>query len=81
MLMPRVSLSTEAGRSAANASRAVFRLGRVGRHGSHAKIRALGEQAMDILKQWRLLHKPRCSTTRIIAIVQAVLILHLATSA
>jgi len=48
---------------------------------SHAKIRALGEQAMATLKQWRLLRKLRCSTTRITAIVQAVLTLHLATSA
>ncbi|MER6125612.1 transposase family protein [Streptomyces sp. NPDC001795] len=48
---------------------------------SHAKIRALGEQTMATLKQWRLLHKLRCSTTRITAIVQAVLTLHLATSA
>ncbi|MCC5481216.1 transposase family protein, partial [Streptomyces barringtoniae] len=48
---------------------------------SHAKIRALGEQAMATLKQWRLLHKLRCSTTRITAVVQTVLPLHLATSA
>ena len=48
---------------------------------SHSKIRALGEQAMATLKQWRLLRKLRCSTTRITAIVQAILTLHLATSA
>ncbi|MEU9406706.1 transposase family protein [Streptomyces sp. NPDC048281] len=44
---------------------------------SHAKIRALGEQAMATLKTWRLLRKIRCSTTRITALVQAVLTLHL----
>ncbi|MET8130081.1 IS5 family transposase [Streptomyces sp. NPDC005065] len=44
---------------------------------SHAKIRALGEQAMATLKTWRLLRKLRCSTTRITALVQAVLTLHL----
>ncbi|MGW3956178.1 transposase family protein [Streptomyces sp. NPDC004752] len=44
---------------------------------SHAKIRALGEQAMAALKTWRLLRKLRCSTTRITALVQAVLTLHL----
>ncbi|MGK3945259.1 IS5 family transposase [Streptomyces sp. RP5T] len=46
----------------------------------HAKIRALGEQAMATLKTWRLLRKFRCSTTRITALVQAVLTLHLKTS-
>jgi hypothetical protein len=44
---------------------------------SHAKIRALGEQAMATLKTWRLLRKLRCSTSRITAIVQAILTLHL----
>jgi hypothetical protein len=47
---------------------------------SHAKIRALVEQAMATLKNWRLLRKLRCPTTRITALVQAVLTLHLATS-
>ncbi|MFD5513742.1 transposase family protein [Streptomyces sp. NPDC127051] len=47
---------------------------------SHAKIRALGEQATATLKTWRLLRKPRCSTTRITNIVRAVLTLHLASS-
>ena len=42
---------------------------------SHARIRALGEQAMATLKTWRLLRKLRCSTTRITALVQAVLTL------
>ena len=47
---------------------------------SHAKIRALVEQAIATLKNWRLLRKIRCSTTRITALVQAVLALHLASS-
>ncbi|MFJ8075710.1 transposase family protein, partial [Streptomyces sp. NPDC096176] len=47
------------------------------RHNStHAKIRCLGERAMATLKGWRLLRKLRCSTSRITAIVQAVLVLH-----
>jgi hypothetical protein len=37
---------------------------------SHAKIRAVGEQAMATLKQSRLLRKLRCSTTRITDIVK-----------
>ncbi|MDT0382661.1 transposase family protein [Streptomyces sp. DSM 42041] len=44
---------------------------------SHAKIRALVEQAMATLKTWRLLRKLRCSTTRITSLVQAALTLHL----
>ncbi|MFD3589505.1 IS5 family transposase [Streptomyces sp. NPDC058683] len=47
---------------------------------AHAKIRALGEQAMATLKTWRLLRKLRCSTTRITSLVQAVLTLHLTCS-
>ncbi|MFH9016515.1 IS5 family transposase [Streptomyces sp. NPDC017943] len=47
---------------------------------SHAKNRALVEQAVATLKSWRLLHKLRCSTTRITSPVQAVLSLHLASS-
>ncbi|WP_217135874.1 IS5 family transposase [Streptomyces sp. AC558_RSS880] len=47
---------------------------------SHAKIRALVEQAMATLKSWRLLRKIRCSTTRITSLIQAVLTLHLASS-
>ncbi|WP_394427165.1 transposase family protein [Streptomyces sp. SGAir0957] len=43
---------------------------------THAKVRCLGEQAMAILQGWRLLRKLRCSTNRITAIVQAVLVLH-----
>lgn len=48
---------------------------------AHAKIRAVGEQAMATLKTWRLLRKLRCSTTRITDIVKAILALQLATSA
>ncbi|MBZ6093510.1 transposase family protein [Streptomyces olivaceus] len=47
---------------------------------SHAKIRALGEQAVGTLKSWRLLRKLRCSTTRITKLVQAVLAFHLTSS-
>ncbi|MFJ2296988.1 IS5 family transposase [Streptomyces sp. NPDC087894] len=47
---------------------------------SHAKIRALVEQAMATLKTWRLLRKLRCSTIRITSLVQAVLTLHLTCS-
>ncbi len=32
---------------------------------SHAKVRALGEQAIATLKIWRLLRELRCGTTRI----------------
>ncbi|MBE4771236.1 transposase family protein [Streptomyces caniscabiei] len=48
---------------------------------SHARIRAVGEQANATRKSWRLLRKLRCSTTRITDIVKAVLALHLATAA
>jgi len=47
---------------------------------SQAKIRALVEPAVAILKTWRLLRKLRCSTTRITSLVQAVLTLHLTCS-
>jgi hypothetical protein len=47
---------------------------------SYAKIRALVEQAMATLKSWRLLRKLRCSTTRVTALVQAILALHLSSS-
>ncbi|MBN3933202.1 IS5 family transposase [Streptomyces verrucosisporus] len=47
---------------------------------SHAKIRALVEQAVATLKSWRLLRRLRCSTTRTTGLVQAVLALHLASS-
>ncbi|WP_328491353.1 transposase family protein [Streptomyces sp. NBC_00414] len=39
---------------------------------SHAKIRALVEQAMATFEAWRLLRRLRCSTTRIPSLVQAV---------
>ncbi|WP_411088729.1 transposase family protein [Streptomyces sp. 061-3] len=48
----------------------------VGTNSTHAKIRCLSEQAMTTLKSWRILRKIRCSTNRIAAIVQAVLVLH-----
>ncbi|WP_406358552.1 transposase family protein [Streptomyces sp. NBC_00658] len=44
---------------------------------AHARIRALGEQAVATLKTWRLLRKLRCSTNRITRLVQAILTLHL----
>ncbi|MCN9244539.1 transposase family protein [Streptomyces sp. RY43-2] len=44
---------------------------------SHAKIRALVEQAIATLKSWRLLRKLGGSTTRTTKLVQAVLTLHL----
>lgn len=47
---------------------------------SQATIRALVEQAMATIKNWRLLRKLRCSTTRITGLVQAVLTLHHASS-
>ncbi|MGI5346629.1 transposase family protein [Streptomyces sp. CA-250714] len=47
---------------------------------SHARIRALGEQAVATLKSWRLLRKLRCSTTRITDLVKAILTLYLAAS-
>jgi DDE superfamily endonuclease len=47
---------------------------------SHATIRALVEPAIAGLKTWRLLRKLRCSTTRITALVQAVLVLQQASS-
>ncbi|MFH9371328.1 transposase family protein [Streptomyces anulatus] len=43
---------------------------------SHARIRCVGEQAMAVLKGWRLLRKLRCSTNRITDMVKAVLVLH-----
>lgn len=43
---------------------------------AHARIRAVGEQAMATPKGWRLLRKLRC-TTCITGLVQAVLALHL----
>ncbi|GGX70201.1 hypothetical protein GCM10010515_42380 [Streptomyces fructofermentans] len=47
---------------------------------SHAKIRALVEQAMAALKTWRLLRRLRYSTTRMTSLVPTVLTLPLACS-
>jgi hypothetical protein len=47
---------------------------------SHAKIRALAEQAVVTLKSWRLFRKLRCSTNRVTGLVRTVLPLHLACS-
>ncbi|MEW1632183.1 IS5 family transposase [Streptomyces sp. NPDC089173] len=47
---------------------------------SQAKIRAPVEPAVATLKNWRLLRKLRCSTTRITRLVQTVLTLHLTRS-
>lgn len=46
----------------------------------HAKVRSLGERAVATLKCWRLLRKLRCSTTRITAVVRAVMALERTTS-
>lgn len=43
---------------------------------THAKVRCSGEQAMAVLKGWRLLRKLRCSTNRITDIIKAVPVLH-----
>ena len=47
---------------------------------SHARIRALVEQAVAALKSWRLLRRLRCSPARTTGLVQAALCLHLASS-
>ena len=47
---------------------------------SHAKIRAVGEQANAALKTWRLLRKLRCSPNRTTPLIKAILSLHLAAS-
>lgn len=47
---------------------------------SHTKVRAPVEQAIATLKSWRLLHRPRCSTTRVTSLAQTVLTLHLSSS-
>jgi len=51
----------------------------VNRH--HAKIRALGERAVAILKTWKILTKLRCCPRRATAIVQAILVLQTAEDA
>jgi hypothetical protein len=45
----------------------------VNRH--HAKIRAVGERAVAILKTWKILTKLRCSPHRSTAIVRAIIVL------
>ena len=57
-----------------------FYAGQQAVNAAHARIRAVGEQAMATLKSWRLLRKLRCITTRITNLVQAVLTLHLTCS-
>ena len=52
--------------------------GKRGVNRSHAKIRDVGEQTNAAIKTWRVLHKLRCSTTRITNVVRAILALHLA---
>ena len=42
---------------------------------SHARVRALGERAVAILKTWKILTKLRCCPRRATAIVQAILVL------
>jgi hypothetical protein len=44
----------------------------------HAKIRAVGERAVAILKGWKILTKLRCCPHRATAIVQAILVLQTA---
>ncbi|WP_219501851.1 transposase family protein [Nonomuraea ceibae] len=44
---------------------------------SHARIRAIGERAVAILKTWKLLTKLRCCPHRATALVQAILVLQL----
>ena len=42
----------------------------------HAKVRALGEQGAATLKNWHILRKARCLSSRLTTIVQAILTLH-----
>ncbi|GAA3464255.1 transposase family protein [Saccharothrix longispora] len=43
---------------------------------AHARIRALGERAVSLLKGWKILAKLRCCPRRATAIVAAILVLH-----
>jgi len=43
---------------------------------AHARIRALGERAVALLKGWKVLAKLRCCPRRATAVVAAVLVLH-----
>ncbi|GAA2428585.1 hypothetical protein GCM10010191_47100 [Actinomadura vinacea] len=42
----------------------------------HATVRAPGERGAAILKGWHILRRARCSSSRLTAVVQAVLALH-----
>ncbi|MET7458450.1 transposase family protein [Streptomyces sp. NPDC005574] len=63
---------------AGQAVRVPFRGWRRLHNRDHAKRRSLGERAMATLKCWRVLRKLRCSTTRITAVVRAIVTLELA---
>jgi hypothetical protein len=43
---------------------------------AHARIRALGERAVSLLKGWKVLTKLRCCPRRATAIIAAILVLH-----
>ena len=43
---------------------------------AHARIRALGERAVSLLKGWKILAKLRCCPRRATAIIAAILVLH-----
>ncbi|MCC8243063.1 transposase family protein [Saccharothrix luteola] len=43
---------------------------------AHARIRALGERAVSLLKGWKILAKLRCCPHRATAIIAAILVLH-----
>jgi hypothetical protein len=43
---------------------------------AHARIRALGERAVSLLKGWKILVKLRCCPRRATAVVAAILVLH-----
>ncbi|MFT7836807.1 transposase family protein [Saccharothrix sp. BKS2] len=43
---------------------------------AHARIRALGERAVSLLKTWKVLAKLRCCPRRATAIIAAILVLH-----
>ncbi len=43
---------------------------------AHARIHALGERAVPLLKGWNVLAKLRCGPRRATAIIAAILVLH-----
>jgi hypothetical protein len=43
---------------------------------AHARIRALGERAVSLLKGWKILVKLRCCPRRATAVITAILVLH-----